>query len=86
VAGGGGAGYGAWLALIIAVVVPVCLVCMLCFVPASLIARTLGRTGNAVLSRVFGMVLAAYSVRFAINGITAVRVSLPYDDDKLLTC
>lgn len=44
---------------------------MLCFVSASLIARTLGRTGNAVLSRVLGML--AYSVQFVINGIAAVR-------------
>lgn len=36
----------------------VCLICMLCFVSASLIARTLGRAGNAVLSRVLGMLLS----------------------------
>lgn len=48
----------------------------LCFVSASLIARTLGRTENAVLSRVLGMLLAAYSVQFVINGIAAVRASL----------
>ncbi|TFW59634.1 MarC family protein [Bradyrhizobium sp. MOS001] len=70
----GNAGYGAKLAIIIAVV-SVCLLCMLCFVSASLIARTLGRTGNAVLSRVLGMLLAAYSVQFVINGIAAVRAS-----------
>jgi multiple antibiotic resistance protein len=46
---------------------------MLCFASASLIARTLGRTGNAVLSLVLGMLLAAYSVQFVINGIAAVR-------------
>jgi len=63
-------------ALVIAVVVSVCLLCMLCFVSASLIARTLGRTGNAVLSRVLGMLLAAYSAQFVINGIAAVRASL----------
>jgi multiple antibiotic resistance protein len=69
----GDAGYGARLAIIIAIVLAVC---MLCFVSAHLIARTLGRTGNAVLSRVLGMLLAAYSVQFAINGIAAVRTSL----------
>jgi multiple antibiotic resistance protein len=72
----GNAAYGARLAVIIVVVLAVCLLCMLCFVSASLIARTLGRTGNAVLSRVLGMLLAAYSVQFVINGIAAVRVSL----------
>ena len=72
----GDAGYGARLAIIIAVVLSVCLICMLCFISAHLIARTLGRTGNAVLSRVLGMLLAAYSVQFVINGIAAVRASL----------
>ncbi|MCJ9702100.1 MULTISPECIES: MarC family protein [unclassified Bradyrhizobium] len=72
----GDAGHGRRLAIIIAVVVSVCLLCMLCFVSAQLIARTLGRTGNAVLSRVLGMLLAAYSVQFVINGIAAVRTSL----------
>lgn len=48
----------------------------LCFVSASLIARTVRHTGNAVLSRVLGMLLAAYSVQFVINGIAAVRASL----------
>lgn len=47
------------------------LACMLCFISASLI----GRTGNAVLSRVLGMLLAAYSVQVVINGIVAVRAS-----------
>lgn len=71
----GDAGHGARLAIIIAVVVCVCLLCMLCFVSAQMIARTLGRTGNAVLSRVLGMLLAAYSVQFVINGIAAARAS-----------
>lgn len=72
----GDAGYGARLAIIIAVVLSVCLLCMLCFASASLIARTLGRTGNAVLSRVLGMLLAAYSVQFVINGIATVQAAL----------
>lgn len=48
----------------------------LCFVSVSLIARTRRRTGNAVPLRVLGMLLAAYSVQFVINGIAAVRASL----------
>jgi multiple antibiotic resistance protein len=73
----GDAGYGPRLAIIIAVVLSVCLLCTLCFIFANMIARSLGRTGNAVLSRVLGMLLAAYSVQFVINGIAAVRASLP---------
>ncbi|WP_245428102.1 hypothetical protein [Bradyrhizobium sp. MOS003] len=46
--------------MIIAVVLSVCLLCMMCFVSALLIVKTLGRAGNAVLSRVLGMLLAAY--------------------------
>jgi multiple antibiotic resistance protein len=64
------------LAIIIAIILLVCLICGLCFVSANLIARTLGRTGNAVLSRLLGILLAAYSVQFVINGIAAVRASL----------
>lgn len=37
-----------------------------------------------MLSRVLGMLLAAYSVQFVINGIAAVRASLPYGCDNLL--
>ncbi|MET4256245.1 small neutral amino acid transporter SnatA (MarC family) [Bradyrhizobium sp. S3.12.5] len=72
--------------IIIAIVLAVCLLCMLCFVSASLIARTLGRTGNAVLSRVLGMLFAAYSVQFVINGIAAVRASLSLGCGNLLIC
>ena len=72
----GDAGNTAKLATIIAIILMVCLLCMFCFASSSLIARTLGRTGNAVLSRLLGMLLAAYSVQFVLNGITAVRAGL----------
>jgi multiple antibiotic resistance protein len=72
----GDAGNTARLAIIIAIILMVCLLCMLCFASSALIARTLGRTGNAVLSRLLGMLLAAYSVQFVLNGITAVRSGL----------
>lgn len=67
-----------FIAASILIVIAVCLLCIACFVSASLIVRTLGRTGNAVLSRVLGMLLAAYSVQFVINGIAAVRDSLAW--------
>jgi multiple antibiotic resistance protein len=63
-----GAGLRAKLVTFIAVVLSVCL---LCFVSARLIARA----GNAVLSRLLGMLLAACSVQFVINKIVAVRAS-----------
>ena len=72
----GGPGDAGRLAIIIAIILLVCLLCMLSFTFAGLIARSLGRTGNAVLSRLLGMLLAAYSVQFVLNGIAAVRASL----------
>lgn len=72
----GNAGTAQRLGVVIAIILLVCLLCMLSFAFASLIARSLGRTGNAVLSRLLGILLAAYSVQFVLNGITAVRASL----------
>ncbi|MCP3464838.1 MarC family protein [Bradyrhizobium sp. CCGUVB23] len=72
----GDAGNVARLGINIAIILLVCLLCMICFATSTLIARTLGRTGNAVLSRLLGILLAAYSVQFVLNGIAAVRASL----------
>jgi multiple antibiotic resistance protein len=63
------------LIIVIVTILLVCLLCMLCFRLSSLIARTLGRTGNAVLSRLLGILLAAYSVQFVLDGIAAVRAT-----------
>jgi hypothetical protein len=57
------------LIIVIVTILLVCLLCMLCFTLSSLIARTLGRTGNAVFSRLLGMLLAAYSVQFVLDGL-----------------
>jgi multiple antibiotic resistance protein len=37
----------------------------------------MGRTGNAVLSRLLGILLAAYSVQFVLDGVAAVRTTNP---------
>jgi len=63
------------LIIVIVTILLVCLLCMLCFRLSSLIARTLGRTGNAVLSRLLGILLAAYSVQFVLDGIAAARAT-----------
>jgi len=63
------------LIIVIVTILLVCLLCMLCFRLSSLIARTLGRTGNAVFSRLLGMLLAAYSVQFVLDGVAAVRTT-----------
>lgn len=72
----GNAADTAKLAIVIAIILLVCLLCTLSFTFAGLISRSLGRTGNAVLSRLLGILLAAYSVQFVLNGISAVRTSL----------
>jgi multiple antibiotic resistance protein len=61
------------LIVLIVNILLVCLLCMLCFAFSTFLGRTLGRTANAVLSRLLGILLAAYSVQFVLNGIAAVR-------------
>jgi multiple antibiotic resistance protein len=61
--------------IVIIIILLVCFICMFCFKLSSLIARTLGRTGNAVLSRLLGILLAAYSVQFMLDGIAVVRTT-----------
>lgn len=48
----------------------------------AVIARTLGRTGSAVLSARSRMLLAVSSVWFVITGIAAARTSLPSGRDN----
>lgn len=73
---GGAAASAGRLFIIVAIIILVCLLCMACFASSSLIARTLGRTGNSVLSRLLGILLAAYSVQFVLDGIAAFRATL----------
>ena len=56
------------LAVICGLVILACLVVFLLAVP---IARLLGVTGNVVLTRLLGVILAALAVQFVIDGITA---------------
>ena len=63
------------LIVIILVILLVCLICMICFALAVPIATTLGKTGNAVLSRLLGILLAAFSVQFVLNGVAAAHAS-----------
>ena len=60
-----------WVLLIL-VIVAVCGATFLVFVSASEISRFLGITGNVVLSRLLGMILAALAVQYVIDGIRAV--------------
>jgi multiple antibiotic resistance protein len=56
------------LAILIGVIVIVLLLCFVVFVLAERISRLLGTTGNIVLSRLLGVLLAALAVQFIIDG------------------
>ncbi len=58
--------------LLIAVVVIVSTACFVAFIFAGRISRLLGMTGNIVLSRLLGVVLAALAVQFVVDGIRAI--------------
>src|SRR4051812_36676137 len=57
---------------LIAIVAIVALACLLVFLFAARIGHLLGITGNVVLSRLLGVILAALAVQFVIDGIRAV--------------
>jgi multiple antibiotic resistance protein len=45
--------------------------CLAVFLAAERVSRLLGVTGNVVLSRLLGVILAGLAVQFVINGVTA---------------
>ena len=63
-----------WLmvAILIAVVVLVAAACLVTFYFAERISGLLGMTGNIVLSRLLGVLLAALAVQYVVDGIRAV--------------
>jgi multiple antibiotic resistance protein len=60
------------LAVLIAIIAAVMATCLVVFWFASHIERLLGRTGNTVLSRLLGVLLAAMAVQFVVDGVKAV--------------
>lgn len=60
-----------WLAALLAVVVIVMLACLLSFLAAERIGKLLGVTGNGVMSRLLGVILAALAVQYVVDGVRA---------------
>jgi multiple antibiotic resistance protein len=60
------------LAILLAVIAFVAALCAAVFLLCTHIARLLGVTGNIVLSRLLGVLLAALAVQFVIDGVRAV--------------
>jgi multiple antibiotic resistance protein len=60
------------LAALIGIIAIVMAACLLVFLAASRIERLLGVTGNTVLSRLLGVLLAAMAVQFVVDGVRAL--------------
>ena len=60
------------LGVLLAVVALVAVACFVAFIFAGQIGRLLGMTGNIVLSRLLGVLLAALAVQFVVDGIRAL--------------
>jgi len=60
------------LATLIVVVIAIAATSLVSFLLAERISRLLGMTGNIVLSRLLGVLLAALAVQYVIDGIRAV--------------
>lgn len=63
------------LGFLIVVLLAAILVCLSALLLAAPIARLLGVTGNVVLSRLLGVILAALAVQFVVDGVLALARS-----------
>lgn len=66
---GQAAGKPAMLVTLLAVIAAVALVCVAVFCVAERLGRLLGITGNSLLTRLLGIVLAALAVQYVIDGV-----------------
>jgi multiple antibiotic resistance protein len=60
------------LGALVAVILIVSLACLLVFLIAERLSKALGVTGNLVLTRLLGVILAALAVQFVIDGVRAI--------------
>ena len=61
----------AWLAVIFVAIVAAMAACLASFLAAQRIGKLLGVTGNVVLSRLLGVILAALAVQYVVDGVRA---------------
>jgi MarC family membrane protein len=59
------------LGILLGVIVIVAAACYISFVTATQIDRLFGATGNAVLQRLLGVILAALAVQYVVDGVRA---------------
>ena len=59
------------LGVLLGVIAAVLAICFIVFTLAARIAKLLGSTGNVVLSRLLGVLLAALAVQYVIDGVRA---------------
>ena len=60
------------LAILICVIAVVAIACLVTFLAAERISKLLGITGNVVLERLLGVILAALAVQYVLDGVRAV--------------
>ena len=61
-----------YLATLIAMIAFGVAACLAVFLAADRVSRLLGITGNVVLSRLLGVILAGLAVQFVVNGIESL--------------
>ena len=60
------------LTILIAVAILIAVSCLVTFIFAERISGLLGVTGNIVLSRLLGVLLAALAVQYVVDGIRSI--------------
>jgi multiple antibiotic resistance protein len=58
-----------WLLALVLIIVAVAIASAVALLLASQLARILGRTGNMVIARLLGIVLAAFATQFVVDGV-----------------